>query len=412
MFDIILKTSRPLICGSTRDLLHIDEIVNYYAPPNKKVVKVENFNDLTSNSIKPNTIYWRIAIGTTSGRTIASLHEVLREANSQIVYINLENPPRQYTDVGYIATPKKLIDNLLHRLFPKSPKDKIANLIPAFGGMTLQEIEETVEICQATYGKVTAQNLVKIRGKNLAKMDGLSFVDTFTPFYLPNKEWADFATRERKFFFGDYDPRLKPRGAVLDGDPGTGKTMGVKYLASRWGIPLYRMDAGMQSKWVGESEKNLKKILEQAIIEAPCILLLDEAEKIFGRGENQYVHYRESVLSILLWFMQENPPGVFIAMSTNNVKLLPKELIREGRIDRVFNFKGLSWDTAEEFMMSVVKTIEGINPDDYVTHISEVAKELYSNDTGFADVKKQIVHSELTQHALMTVKNDLMGAND
>ena len=144
---------------------------------------------------------------------------------------------------------------------------------------------------------------------------------------------------------------------MLDGSPGTGKTAGAKFIAQQFGVPLYRMDVGgTKAKWVGESEGNLLINLSRIDQEAPAVCLLDEVEKVFASANTDSSGTTSTMLSQLLWWLAERRTRILVVMTTNNAKALPRELYREGRVDRVLVFEGLGKYAASMFVVSVLAT--------------------------------------------------------
>jgi SpoVK/Ycf46/Vps4 family AAA+-type ATPase len=171
---------------------------------------------------------------------------------------------------------------------------------------------------------------------------GLTQIDTYDPAYIPDPWLQSWLARERPFFLTGEDHRLIPRGLLLKGEPGTGKTACAKYIAAQLGVPCYRIDLGeTKNKWVGQSEANLKAALQRLDQEAPCVALLDEIEKMTGGHESDSTGVTSSMMSQLLWWQAERRARVLPVMTTNDITKLPPELYRPGRIDKVVEFSGL-----------------------------------------------------------------------
>lgn len=129
-----------------------------------------------------------------------------------------------------------------------------------------------------------------------------------------------------------------PRGVLIFGVPGCGKSMIVKALACSWGMPLLRMDMGaLRSKYVGESEQRFRAALAVADAVAPCVVWIDEIEKAVagssGRGDGGVA---ADALGTLLTWMQDHKSTAFVAATANDVESLPIELTRQGRFDAMF----------------------------------------------------------------------------
>jgi SpoVK/Ycf46/Vps4 family AAA+-type ATPase len=119
----------------------------------------------------------------------------------------------------------------------------------------------------------------------------------------------------------------------------TGKSLAAKAIATTWGMPLLRLDLGaLKSKWVGESEANIRKALRVAESVAPCILWCDEIEKSLDGATSGAADGGVSAdtLGTILTFMQERQGAVFVLATANDVSKLPPELLRKGRFDEMF----------------------------------------------------------------------------
>jgi ATP-dependent 26S proteasome regulatory subunit len=128
-----------------------------------------------------------------------------------------------------------------------------------------------------------------------------------------------------------------PRGVLLAGVPGCGKSLVARAIAGSWGMALAALDTGrLHGSLVGESEKRLQRALSAAEAMAPVVLWIDEIEKAFAKpGENDG-GVSSRVLAVLLNWLQERPEGVFVVATSNDVNKLPPEVTRRGRFDEVF----------------------------------------------------------------------------
>jgi hypothetical protein len=130
-----------------------------------------------------------------------------------------------------------------------------------------------------------------------------------------------------------------PRGILLVGVQGCGKSLACRTVAHEWDLPLLRLDAGrLFDKYVGESEKNLRKAFETAEAVAPVVLWIDEIEKAFATGSGGDVDggLSKRLFGGFLTWLQEKKPGVFVAATANNLSEVPPELLRKGRFDEIF----------------------------------------------------------------------------
>jgi hypothetical protein len=127
-----------------------------------------------------------------------------------------------------------------------------------------------------------------------------------------------------------------PRGLLLLGVQGCGKSLAARATAGLLGVPLLRFDfAALYSKWQGESERNLRESLATAEALAPCVLWVDEIEKALARGEGDS-GVSQRVFGAWLTWMAERRAPVFVVATANDVSALPPELLRKGRFDEIF----------------------------------------------------------------------------
>jgi ATP-dependent 26S proteasome regulatory subunit len=133
---------------------------------------------------------------------------------------------------------------------------------------------------------------------------------------------------------------VPPKGVLITGVQGCGKSLAARAVAGEWGYELARLDAGaLYDKYVGESERRLHKALELAQKLAPMVLWIDEIEKAFAsagsRGDAD-AGLSQRLLATLLTWMQDRESGVFLAATSNNITILPPEMLRKGRFDEIF----------------------------------------------------------------------------
>ena len=128
-----------------------------------------------------------------------------------------------------------------------------------------------------------------------------------------------------------------PKGMLLLGVQGCGKSLLAKAVAHEWALPLLRLDFGkVMNMWMGETEKNIRSALQVAEATAPCVLWIDEIEKGIPRSSPHDAGTGLRVLGTLLTWMQEKKASVFVVATANSVTDLPPELLRKGRFDEIF----------------------------------------------------------------------------
>lgn len=127
-----------------------------------------------------------------------------------------------------------------------------------------------------------------------------------------------------------------PRGVLLLGVQGSGKSLAAKAIAGSWKLPLLRLDVGaLYNKFYGETERNLREALKSAENLAPCVLWIDEIEKAIAQASSDDGLSRRMLGSLLTW-MTERKSRVFLVATANDIQALPPELLRKGRFDEIF----------------------------------------------------------------------------
>lgn len=147
---------------------------------------------------------------------------------------------------------------------------------------------------------------------------------------------------------------LEPaRGVLLLGVQGCGKSLAAKAVANAWSMPLIRLDPGrLYEKYMGESEKNLRRALAQCEALAPAVLWIDEIEKAFGSADDNDGGASQRIFGTLLTWLQEKSAAVFVIATANDIRRLPPELLRKGRFDEIF-FVDLPRPDVREAILSV-----------------------------------------------------------
>ncbi len=158
-----------------------------------------------------------------------------------------------------------------------------------------------------------------------------------------------------------------PRGLMLLGVQGCGKSLCAKAVASEWGLALLRLDAGcLYDKYVGESEKNLRRSLRAAESMAPCVLWIDEIEKAMQPSDGSAGDggLSRRIFGTFLSWLQEKKHPVFVVATANDISAIPPELLRKGRFDEIF-FVDLPDDAARRSILAVHLARRKQNPNDF-----------------------------------------------
>jgi ATP-dependent 26S proteasome regulatory subunit len=182
------------------------------------------------------------------------------------------------------------------------------------------------------------------------------------------KHWVGL--RRAPFLDPNLDPNAvaldRPKGVVLLGVMGGGKSLAARAIAGEWGVPLMRLDFGaVYNKFYGESERNLRAALAAAEGMAPCVLWIDELEKGIstGAGEQDGGVSRRVLGTFLTWMSERASAAqpVFVVATANDISTLPPELIRKGRFDEIF-FVDFPNAAAREQIFAIHLKKRGLDP--------------------------------------------------
>jgi hypothetical protein len=169
--------------------------------------------------------------------------------------------------------------------------------------------------------------------------------------------------QQRRAAFGGELPRGldAPKGILLIGVQGCGKSLAAKTASSVFGTPLLRMDFGaLYNKYHGETERNLRESLQTAEVMSPCVLWLDEIEKGLATGNDESGTARRVLGGLLTWMAERQAP-VFLVATANDVDELPPELVRKGRFDEIF-FVDLPTSVARAEILTIHLSKRGVEP--------------------------------------------------
>lgn len=220
-------------------------------------------------------------------------------------------------------------------------------LCKAAQGLTLQEAENAFARAMVTKGQLTVNELdiiLEEKCQVIKKTGILEFINTTVNIDdvggLENmKKWL--AKRNNSWLgTAQKDYNLpSPKGVLITGVAGCGKSMTAKAMSAMWQLPLLRLDIGkIFSGLVGSSEENMRKAIQTAEAVAPSILWIDEIEKGFGGNSGGEMDGGTSsrVFGTFLTWMNEKTKPVFVIATANNISRLPAEMLRKGRFDEIF----------------------------------------------------------------------------
>jgi ATPase family associated with various cellular activities (AAA) len=249
------------------------------------------------------------------------------------------------------------LEELLRRVIRRSSRDVPAprisltpeearGIVADLQGLTMFEAERALSRAIVYDQALTVEDRPRIRETKKVLVEGGGLLE-FVPAPegleqvggLENlKKWI--GTRKVGFLPDAGDKPLDPpRGILLLGVQGCGKSLAAKAIASTWGLPLLALDAGkLLAPYIGESERNLRDALKRVERMAPCVLWIDEIEKAFvsARTTESDGGVSKRLVATLLTWMQERASRVFLVATANSVEELPPEMMRKGRVDEVF----------------------------------------------------------------------------
>lgn len=259
----------------------------------------------------------------------------------------LELPPPSFDDY------RRLLERLIREYSAKMPvkveltHEERVRLINNLVGLSMLEAEKVVTKLIVEDGALRERDIarVTVAKRQVVQQDGLL---EYHPFEGGMDQVAgldglkQWLQRRRAVVA---DPRKAaefglafPKGVLLLGVPGCGKSLCAKAVAREWGLPLLRLDPGnLYDKYVGNSEKNFKRALQTAERMAPIVLWIDELEKAFASasGDSDGGVSNRIFGSFLSW-LQERKGDVFVVATSNDVTKLPPEFVRKGRFDEIF----------------------------------------------------------------------------
>jgi SpoVK/Ycf46/Vps4 family AAA+-type ATPase len=302
------------------------------------------------------------------------------ELASLVEYLELPLPDRQRL--------RQIIDEVLvrvsktHTLQRRLDAAGLDNMADNLRGLTEEESERAISqalvaryaLCPETVTDVLEAKKSLLRRSEMLEfievsdtLAGVGGIENLKRFLAQRRgSWEDSARA-----FG-LDP---PRGVIILGVQGCGKSMCARAIAGEWKLPLVKFDtAAVYDKYIGETEKRIQKVFQVAEGLAPCVLWIDELEKVFaGSGPDSAsadAGVSSRLLASFLSWMQDRKAPVFVAATCNNVSVLPPELIRKGRFDELF-FVDLPNQSERKQILTIQLSKRKRNPAEF--HLDRIA---------------------------------------
>jgi len=248
-----------------------------------------------------------------------------------------------------------------NRDVPVDPK-ALELLVSNLHGLTLVDTERLAKNAIYQDGAIAVSDLQPVMQAKyeLLNRDGILSYEYDTAAFsdvAAFRQLKVWLTQRKLAFSGDKPEHLDaPRGVMLIGVQGCGKSLAAKAAAGVLGVPLLRLDFGSAyNKYHGETEKNLRSALRTAEVMSPCVLWVDEIEKGLATGQDDSGTSKRVLGTFLTW-LAERGADVLVVATANNISELPPELVRKGRFDEIF-FVDLPSPTArgEILMIHLVK---------------------------------------------------------
>ena len=283
-----------------------------------------------------------------------------------------------------VETTNKAIDLLVRNLAGLTATDARRLALKAINDNGVISESDMPEVMRAKYELLGRDSPLSFEHETarFAEIGGMSRL----------RHWLDL---RKSFFLEEAPPNLDPpRGLLLLGVQGCGKSLAAKAAAGIFGAPLLRLDFGvLYGKYYGETERNLRKALDTADIMAPCVLWLDEIEKGLAVGEDDDGLSRR-VLGTLLTWMSERRRPVFVVATANDISRLPPEMVRKGRFDEIF-FVDLPSPENRRDILTIHLRKRSLDPARFDLEALARASEGFSG----SEIEQAIVSAMYTAHA-------------
>ena len=397
-FALLLRACYPLIYISTTEEERLEKAIASVAPRlgNRQVYVwdfVDGYQDNPNNAglgkrnplqalefleTMPATVggifilrdFQRFLEDVSISRKLRNLARVLKSQPKNIVIVSsqVEIPPELtevLTVIDFPLPTAQEIKTEIQRLVMATGQiltDKLLDeIVRSAQGLSLERIRRVLTRAIATHGKIEPEDVELILEEKRQSIRQTQILD----FYPATEQISDIGGLDNLKDWllrrgGAFSDRARsyglphPRGLLLVGIQGTGKSLTAKAIAHHWHLPLLRLDVGrLFGGLVGESESRTRQMINLAEALSPCILWIDEIDKAFsgveGRGDSGTT---SRVFGTFITWMAEKKSPVFVVATANNIKALPPEMLRKGRFDEIF-FVGLPNQEEREAIFKV-----------------------------------------------------------
>ncbi|MCR4791792.1 MAG: AAA family ATPase [Lachnospiraceae bacterium] len=355
----------------------------------------------------------RISDDSAYSRELMNILYMARENNAVVILVTADPVWARISSFGMVVnldvptSPErieqicKFIKTYSGRFTIEWDNDDVAHVAAILRGFTEIQIENILSaeiIGNKGLLKSRIQQISAQKQKIYPKVGTVQYIEPYKKYEISGMEnLKDWLAEKKRIFFmpedalKEYDLKA-PKGILLVGVPGCGKSLTAKLVAQEWNLPLFRFDIGsVFDKWVGESEKKMREALQFIENVSPCLLWIDEIEKVLATSDSGN-ETGKRVLGEFLFWVQESSNKVFMVATANNVNVLPYELYRKGRFTEVFyaglpNEKerrntirhymnvSLKSEPADDLLDKLVALTEGYSYSDIETAVKEVAQK-------------------------------------
>ena len=338
-------------------------------------------------------------------RKLKNLGRVLKLQPKTIIIIGSDfNIPKELQDLITVVQFQLPVETeisqeltrLIDSLNIKVDSQLFENLTQACQGLSLERIRRVLSKIIATH-KTIDENSISIL---LSEKKQIISQTEILEYWSVNEKITNIGgvenlkdwLRKRKTSFSIQASNYglpTPRGLLLVGIQGTGKSLTAKAIATEWQLPLLKLDVGkLFGGIVGESESRLRQMIEVSETLAPCILWIDEIDKAFSNSENKGDSGTSNrVLATFISWLSEKTKPVFVVATANNIDLLPLEIIRKGRFDEIF-FLDLPQRDEREQIFKI--HIQEFRPNTWDSFDYEKLAQLSESFSG-AEIKQSII---------------------
>jgi len=298
--------------------------------------------------------YNRFLTDVSISRKLKNIGRILKLQPKTIIIIGFDyNVPKELQDlITFIKFQlpvtneiKQELTRLINSLNIEVETELFENLAQACQGLSLERIRRVLSKIIATHKTINEYSIDILLNEKKQIISQTEILEYWSAKEKINniggvdnlKQWL----KKRKTSFGIQASNYglpTPRGLLLVGIQGTGKSLTAKAIASEWQLPLLKLDVGkLFGGIVGESESRLRQMIEVSETLSPCILWIDEIDKAFSNIESKGDSGTSNrVLATFISWLSEKTKPVFVVATANNVDLLPLEIIRKGRFDEIF----------------------------------------------------------------------------